>query len=179
MPEIKQINTKVVYQNKWMTVREDEIERLSGARGVYGVVDKPHFVVIVPFQDGKVHLVEQFRYPVQERFWEFPQGSWEEQPDTNPEQVAIGELKEETGIIADQMTYVGFQYQGYGYSSQGYHIYFATGLTQTKMKLDAEEEDLITSEFSINDFETMLKNGKIKDATTTCAYSLTKMKGLL
>ena len=40
MSDIKQLDSKVVYQNKWMTVREDKILRPSGAEGIYGVVDK-------------------------------------------------------------------------------------------------------------------------------------------
>lgn len=179
MSEIKQLSTKVVYHNNWMTVREDQVVRPSGAEGIYGVVDKPHFVVIVPYENGNVHLVEQYRYPVNQRFWEFPQGSWEEESSKEPLQVAQGELKEETGLIAGQMTYVGFQYQGYGYSSQGYHIYLATGLTRGKRELEAEEEDLVSSEFTLEEFEMMLVNGQIKDATTTCAYSLVKLKQLI
>ena len=178
MSEIEQLNSRVVYRNKWMTVREDRIKRKSGAEGIYGVVDKPHFVVIIPYENGKIHLVQQFRYPVKSRFWEFPQGSWEQEPNKKPEQVAIGELKEETGLVANEMIYVGFQFQGYGYSSQGFHIYFATALTKGDTKLEVEEEDLVSSEFSIKEFEEMLLSGEIKDATTTCAYSLAKMKGL-
>ena len=64
MAEIETLSTRVVYKNKWMTVREDRIRRLSGAEGIYGVVDKPDFVVILPVQDGLIHLVEQYRYPV-------------------------------------------------------------------------------------------------------------------
>lgn len=179
MPEIEKMNSKVVYKNKWMTVREDEIKRPSGSKGIYGVVEKPNFVVIVPVENGKIHLVEQYRYPVGERCWEFPQGSWEEKPNADPKEVAIGELKEETGLIANQISYVGFRYQGYGYSSQGYHIYFATGFVKSEMQLDEEEEGLITSEFSIEEFEKMLLNGQIKDATTTCAYGLVKLKGFV
>jgi len=179
MSEIEQLNSRIVYQNRWMTVREDQIKRRSGIEGIYGVVDKPHFVVIIPHENGKVHLVQQYRYPVQERFWEFPQGSWEQEPKKKPEQVAIGELKEETGLIADEMIYVGFQYQGYGYSNQGYHIYFATGLTKEEKELEDEEEDLVASEFTVQEFEKMLLTGEIKDATTTCAYALARMKGLI
>lgn len=179
MPKIKQLNSKIVYKNKWMTVREDQIERPSGAKGIYGVVDKPHFVIIIPFENGKVHLVEQYRYPVKERHWDFPQGSLEKEPDIAPEKVAISELKEETGLIADKMTHVGFQFQAYGYSSQGYHIFIATGLTKTENQLDIEEEDLITAEFTIEEFEKMIINGMIKDAGTTASYALAKMKKLI
>lgn len=177
--EIEQLSSTVVYENKWMRVREDKIKRQGGGEGIFGVVEKPDFVVILPVQDGYIHLVEQYRYPVEERYWELPQGSWELDPGADPIMVAAGELKEETGLVAERLTYVGFQYLAYGYSSQGYHIYLATGLTHESRDLDAEEEGLITKKVTIESFESMLLNEEIKDATTLCAYSLSKMKGLL
>ena len=56
-----------------MRVREDTIRRRDGSIGIYGVVEKPDFVVIVPIEDdGRLHLVEQYRYPVEGRYWELP-----------------------------------------------------------------------------------------------------------
>ncbi|HSC67155.1 MAG TPA: NUDIX hydrolase [Cellvibrio sp.] len=179
MTDIKQLDSRIVYRNKWMTVREDRILRSSGNEGIFGVVDKPDFVVIVPVQDGYIHLVEQYRYPVAGRYWELPQGSWESDQQADHLQIAAGELREETGLSAGTMVYVGFQYLAYGYSSQGYHIYFATELAHSGNNLDSEEEDLITRKVPLRDFETMLSEGSIKDATTLAAYSLAKLKGLL
>jgi 8-oxo-dGTP pyrophosphatase MutT (NUDIX family) len=179
MAEIVQISTKIVYQNRWMTVREDQIRRRSGAEGIYGVVEKPHFAVIVPYEDGKVHLVQQYRYPVKGRYWEFPQGSWEHEPDIAPETVAAGELTEETGLVASKLTKVGFLYQGYGFSNQGYHIFFATGLTKMEKEPEPEEEDLIAEAFTLQEFEEMLANGTVRDATTMATYGLVKLKNLI
>ena len=162
-----------------MEVKEDVIARPSGKTGIYGYVEKPDFVIVIPYANGRVHLVEQYRYPVKGRFWEFPQGSWEEKKDAPPEEVAMGELKEETGLIAEKITYLGHQYVGYGFSNQGYHIFLATDLSKGEKDLDAEEEDLISSSFKIADFESMILKGEIKDATTICAYGLAKMKQLL
>ncbi|MGB1311824.1 MAG: ADP-ribose pyrophosphatase, partial [Leucothrix sp.] len=72
MKEIETLESRIVYQNKWMSVREDKICRASGAEGVFGVVDKADFVVILPIQDDDIYLVEQYRYPVEKRFWELP-----------------------------------------------------------------------------------------------------------
>jgi ADP-ribose pyrophosphatase len=177
--EIKTIDSKIVYQNKWMRVREDKIQRSSGAEGIFGVVEKTDFVVIIPISDGYIHLVEQYRYPVQARFWELPQGSWEENADADPLVVAAGELREETGLIAGKIIYVGHQFLAYGYSGQGYRIYLATDLHLKPTELDAEEEGLITQKFSLEEFETMIKNETIKDATTVNAYSLAKLKGFI
>jgi len=179
MTDIKQLDSRIVYRNKWMSVREDRILRPSGNEGIFGVVDKSDFVVIVPVQDGHIHLVEQYRYPVAGRFWELPQGSWEGDQQADHIHIAAGELREETGLTAGNMVYVGFQYLAYGYSSQGYHVYLATDLTQSTNNLDSEEEDLITRKVSLHDFENMLADGIIKDATTLAAYSLTKLKGLI
>jgi 8-oxo-dGTP pyrophosphatase MutT (NUDIX family) len=179
MTDIRQLDSKIVYQNNWMTVREDKTRRPSGAEGIYGVVHKPDFVVIVPVQDGQVTLVQQYRYPVQARYWEFPQGSWESAPDADPLQVAAGELQEETGLLASSIVHVGYQHQAYGYSDQGFHIYMATDLTQGAASPDAEEEDLISRSFPLSEFERMVIDGEITDSTTISAYGLIKLKGLL
>lgn len=176
MAEIKTLASKTIYENKWMRVKEDRILRESGAEGIFGVIEKPDFVVIIPLDDGYIHLVEQYRYPVHARYWELPQGSWEENPDADPAVIAAGELREETGLIAGKMIYVGHQYLAYGYSNQGYHIYLATDLQQEANALDGEEEGLIARKFSIAEFECMITEGIIKDATSVNAYSLARLK---
>lgn len=74
MSDIKQLDSKVVYQNKWMTVREDKILRPSGAEGIYGVVDKPDCAAILAIDNGMIHLVQQYRYTVGQRCWEIHKG---------------------------------------------------------------------------------------------------------
>jgi len=54
-------------------VREDTIRFPDGPSGIYGLVEKPDFVVIVPVDDdGRRHLVEQYRYPVKGRIGSYP-----------------------------------------------------------------------------------------------------------
>lgn len=179
MKEIETIATRVAYENKWMKVREDTIRRRSGAEGIYGVVDKPDFVAILPIEKNTIHLVEQFRYPVDGRYWELPQGSWEENPDTDISRVAAGELQEETGLVAARVDYIGHIYQAYGYSNQGFHLFLASELEQAEQKLDQEEEGLITQSFELSEFEAMITCGVIKDATTISAYGFARLKGLV
>ncbi len=179
MSEIITLSSKLVYQNKWMRVREDSIQRPSGSQGIFGVVEKPDFVVVIPISQGQIHLVEQFRYPVKARFWELPQGAWEQNPDADPALLAAGELREETGLVAGTMTYVGHQYLAYGFSNQGYHIFLAQDLQQQARALDEEEEGLITRAFSLNEFEQMIIESTIKDATSINAYNLARMKGFI
>ena len=59
---IRQLSSRVVYRNRWMTVREDEIERDNGARGIYGVVEKCDSAIVIAIDGDQVYLVEQYRY---------------------------------------------------------------------------------------------------------------------
>ncbi|MEM7257212.1 MAG: NUDIX hydrolase [Pseudomonadota bacterium] len=179
MKEIETLDSRVVYQNKWMTVREDKIRRASGADGIYGVVDKPDFVAILPIDNGFIHLVQQYRYPVGGRYWELPQGSWEENPTADNYTVAKAELREETGLIAGQISHIGHIYQAYGHSNQGFNLFYATALEHTEQQLDHEEEDLITAKFPVTEFESMITSGTIKDATTISAYGYARLKGVV
>ncbi|CAI9406773.1 ADP-ribose pyrophosphatase [Pleomorphomonas sp. T1.2MG-36] len=178
---VRTIDSRIVYENRWMRVREDAIERPDGSRGIYGVVEKPDFVVIaaVDRARGLIHLVEQYRYPVAGRYWELPQGSWETRPDVAPEEVARAELSEETGIIAGKMTRVGDLFLAYGYSSQRYHIFLAEDLVQGETALEAEEADLVSRAVPLAEVEAMVADGTIRDATTVAALGLMRLKGLL
>jgi ADP-ribose pyrophosphatase len=177
--ETATLGTRLVYENRWMRVREDAIRRPDGSQGIYGVVEKSDFVVIAPVEDdGSVHLVEQYRYPVGARFWEFPQGAWEHAPGADPLDVARGELQEETGLLAERMTAAGHLLQAYGYATQGYHVFLARDLRPAARKLDHEEQGLITRCFSGSELTRMIRDGEIKDATTVAALGLLQLKGL-
>ena len=102
--------TRIVYENRWMRLHEDLTERADGTPGLYAWVEKPPAAVIVPVDDGHVWLVEQHRHPIGARFWELPQGAWEDDPAAAPEDLARGELAEETGLRAahiEQYKYIG------------------------------------------------------------------------
>lgn len=171
-------SSRIAYQNRWMAVREDQIVRPDGSPGVYGVVEKPDFAIIAAIQDGLIYLVEQYRYPVQARYWEMPQGSWEFGA-IDALDLARLELREETGLLAGTMVHAGHVFHGYGYSTQGCHIYFATDLTQGETAKEATESDLICKAFALPEFEHMLVSGVIKDASTIAAYGMLKLRGLV
>ena len=177
---IETTSTWLVYENRWMRVREDTIRRRDGSSGIYGVVEKPDFVVIIPVEDdGRLYLVEQFRYLVTGRYWEFPQGSWEQIEGADPLEMARGELREETGLDAAEMTHVGHLFEACGYSNQGFHIFLATGLRHGDADREREEQDLVTQHFALSEVERMICDGQIKDATTVAALGLLRPKGLL
>jgi ADP-ribose pyrophosphatase len=175
---IKTISSREVYRNPWTWVREDVIERAGGVRGIYGVVEKDPACIVIPLEvtaDGEfLHLVEQFRYTVQERFVEFPQGGWE-MAEIVPEELARGELREETGLIAERMTLLGEQWIAYGVMRQKHYIYLADGLTQGPTDRDVEEDDLVLHRVRVQEFEEMLLDGRVMDNCSVAAWGLYKV----
>jgi 8-oxo-dGTP pyrophosphatase MutT (NUDIX family) len=170
---IRRISGKTVYRNAWMTVREDIVERPDGSHGVYGVVDKPDYALIVPAEADGFHLVQQYRYPVGGRFWEFPQGSWTD-PGTggNPEELAAAELREETGLTAGKMIPIGRVHVAYGYASQGCHIYLATELTAGPPAREPSEADLLHRFVTRAELRTLIADGSFADAASLAALTL-------
>jgi ADP-ribose pyrophosphatase len=168
---ITTLSTREIYRNNWLRLREDEILRSNGKKGIYGVVDKDPCAVIIPIQDGRVWLVEQFRYTIQERALELPQGGWEMEIE-HPEELARGELREETGLNAAEMTLLGSMWIAYGFARQRQYVFLATGLTQAEKDPDPEEHDLIVRSVSIDEFEKMMLGGTIQDACTLAAWGM-------
>ena len=95
--------SRVVYENAWIRVREDRVTRPDGQPGIYGVVHfKNRAVGVLPVEpDGSVWLVGQHRYPLDLYSWEIPEGGCPEGED--PEACARRELQEETGLTAGRL----------------------------------------------------------------------------
>jgi len=168
---IATLSSREVYRNRWMRVREDEILRSNGQKGIYGVVEKPDGAIILPIDDGHIWLVEQFRYTIQERALELPQGTWEREIE-DPEELARGELQEELGLKAAQMIQLGALWIAYGFVRQREHVFLASGLSPAEKNPDAEEHDLVVHSVPIPEFERMMLDGTIRDECTVAAWGL-------
>jgi ADP-ribose pyrophosphatase len=175
---IKTISSREVYRNAWTSVREDVIERADGQRGIYGVIDKDPASIIIPLDvtaEGEfVYLIEQFRYTVGARYWELPQGGWEK-ADVVPEELARGELKEETGLTAERMTHLATLQIAYGVMNQKHYVFLAEGLTMGEATPDAEESDLAVRRVTVKEFEEMIVQGTIVDNCSVAAWGLYRL----
>jgi 8-oxo-dGTP pyrophosphatase MutT (NUDIX family) len=171
---IRTLSSREIYRNPWLRLREDEIERGNGAKGIYGVIEKDDCAVILPIEGDTIYLVEQFRYTIGQRALELPQGGWET-ADVDPEELARGELREETGLVAAEMISLGMMWIAYGFTRQRQFVYLARGLKHAGTDLDPEEDDLILKTATIVEFEQMLLEGTIQDACTLGAWGLYKV----
>jgi 8-oxo-dGTP pyrophosphatase MutT (NUDIX family) len=174
-PDIRTLASSVIYEDSWMSLRRDEIERRDGTRGTYAVVEKPDFAVVIPADSGRFCLVEEYRYPVRRRAWAFPQGAFPGRAAGDPEDLARLELAQETGLRARELTLLGFLHSSHGTSGQGFHAYLATGLTEGDPDREPEEQDMLHRWVSRDEFKDMIRDGMITDDSTVAAYSLLEL----
>jgi ADP-ribose pyrophosphatase len=160
-----------MYRNAWMTVREDQIERNNGERGIYGVVEKCDSAIVLAIEGDEVYLVEQYRYPIGEKSLEFPQGSLERN-DVDPAEIARKELQGETGLVAERLECFGQIHIACAYTNQKTYAFVATGLTQAARQPDVEEHDLLVRKVSLAQLQELIRNNHIKDAQTLAAWTL-------
>ena len=139
------------------------------------MVDKDPATIIIPLEhtpEGDfIWLVRQFRYTVQGTYFELPQGGWED-PNALPEDIARGELREETGLIPARMTLLGKLWIGYGVMNQLHHTFLAEGLTEGPHDREPEEQGMTVHRIPVRDFEDMLLDGRIMDNCTAAAWGL-------
>lgn len=177
-PDIRTVASSVVYEDQWMRLRRDEIERRDGSRGTYAFVQKADFAIVIPAQDDGFHLVEEFRYPIGRRSWSFPQGGFPpgkgggEAGGGEPEELARLELAQETGLRADSLVALGVLHCAHGITSQRGHYFLATGLEPGEPDREPEEQDMRQQWVHRHDFEKMIMDGEITDDSTLAAYAL-------
>lgn len=156
-----------------MSVREDVLQLDDGSSGLYGVVEKPDFAVVLPWQDGGFWLVEQFRHPVGRRCWEFPQGTWP--PGTEPgapEDLARAELAEETGLRAGRLRHLGRLDAAPGLMPTRFDVWLATELTQGPTAREATEADMRSAFVPEAELRRMIGTGGLGDAASIAALGL-------
>jgi ADP-ribose pyrophosphatase len=165
-----------VYENRWMRVREDRLERRDGSAGLYAVVEKPPAAVVLPLARDEVVLVEQYRHPPGARFWELPQGAWDAEHPADPERLARAELAEETGFRAGRMEHLGRLFFAYGMSDQYFDAWLALDLAAGAQALEREEEGQRVGRFPVTAVDEMVERGAIADAASIAVWGLARRR---
>ncbi len=172
----RQISTRTVYESKWMRVREDTFTQPDGVIATYGVIDKDDFALVIAQEGDAFHLVEQFRYPIGRRSWEFPMGAFPAGRTGTADELARQELLEETGLTAANWRQLGGRmHHATGFCSQGFTVFHATDLTPGEPDREASESDMVQALVSETEFRAMILDGRIIDGPTLAAYALFRM----
>jgi 8-oxo-dGDP phosphatase len=169
---IERLESREIYRNRWLVLREDDIRRADGSPGIYSVVDKQTYALVMPYDGHRFRLVEQFRYPLSARRWEFPQGTAPDLADTEPSELAERELREETGLRATSFQALGQLDTAPGMTSQRGWVFLATGITEGEAEREHEEQDMRSAWFPREEVERMIRSGVIADAQSIAAYGL-------
>jgi 8-oxo-dGTP pyrophosphatase MutT (NUDIX family) len=166
------VSSTEVYASPWLSLREDSVRRPDGSTQPYAVVDMVDAALIIAAEEGRLYLVEQYRYPIAGRSWEFPSGSADPQRDADPWALAARELREETGLAASTLTPLGTLDIMPSTLSQRCWVFLATDLDQGPPDRDADENDMESGWFTRDHVERMIRNGHITDAKSCAAYTL-------
>ncbi len=172
MPDIVRRASKIVFENPWLRLRVDDIVYPDGTPGTYSVLEKSDFVVVLPWERGGFWLVEQFRYPVGQRCWEFPQGGWPSGQGGDQAELARHELREETGHTATDWHHLGRLFAVAGYSNQAFDVFLASGLVAGEPDREHTEQDMIHRWFALDEVRSMIAGGRLADAHSVAALAL-------
>jgi 8-oxo-dGTP pyrophosphatase MutT (NUDIX family) len=172
-------SSKVVYDNPWIGIREDQIINPAGNDGLYGVVSFKNLAIGIVTLDhkGYTHLVGQYRYPLNEYSWEITEGGCligEEEP----LEAAQRELKEETGLIAAKWTKISRLHTSNSVTDEEGFLYLAEELTAGEA--DPEEtERLSVKKVLLKDAIAMVMNDEITDSLSSIGLlKVGRLKGI-
>ena len=162
------LSSRAVYDNPWISVREDRVLRPDGQPGIYGVVHfKNRAVGVLPVNAaGAILLVGQYRYPLDLYSWEIPEGGGPE--DEDPRETARRELREESGLSAEGLELIATTHLSNSVSDEIGYVFRATGLTLGPSEPEGSER-IETRWFAWDDAWRMLRAGEITDSLTVIA----------
>lgn len=166
------LDTRTVYENRWIRVREDAVVRPDGEEGIYGVVEmRAPAVFVVALTDAEeVVLIAQERYTTGARSIEVPAGASDGQ---DPLIAAQRELREETGLAAAQWRPLGRMHALNGIADAPELVFLATGLSPAPEgdERDAEGIDEVLH-VPFGEALRMCRDGEITDGETIASLAL-------
>ena len=167
----QQTSSKIVHQNPYYFVRQDEVIRPDGKPGTFYVVDGRTVVFIVAVNnEGKILLERIYRYTTQEESLEVMAGGIDEGED--PLTAAKRELKEETGYTAEVWEELGTTKMMPGISTIQSHTFFCSSLHQTNNHLQTEEGITAVTAHTKEEIIRMIASGEINGQATIGAIML-------
>ena len=164
----KRLDRKLIYDNPWITVYEDQVINPGGGRNIYGNVHfKGKAIAIVPLDDdGNTWIVGQDRYTLGEYSWEVPMGASD--AGEEPIDTAHRELKEETGLSAGQMTQVMRMHTSNSITDEEGFVFVARDLSEGDTAFD-EMEVLDIRKLPLEEVVDMIRRQEMTDAISVAA----------
>ena len=170
------LGSRRVYENPWISVREDSVIRPDGQPGIYGVVHYKNTAVgVLPVEDDHVYLVGQYRYPLERYSWEIPEGGCPEGEE--PLEAARRELREETGLEAWSWSRLGEAFLSNSVADEYAVWYLARDLVAGAPQNEGME-DIGVRRVPLREAVDMALDGRITDALSILALTTYALEGL-
>lgn len=172
MKEWNVVKKSMAYECPFFSISEDELLLSDGSRQTYYIMNRSDFVSVVAHEDGYIYLVEMNRYTLGKEALEIPMGGMED--GELPILAAQRELREETGIIAEEMKQIGVCDAFKGQSNQKFYVFIAEKLSFVERDLDIIEKEsgLEVKKVKITEISDMIRDGRITDAYTIASFQL-------
>lgn len=156
-----------VFEGKVISVRVDTVELPGAKYAKREIVEHRGAAAILAVDDNEnIYMVRQYRKACEEVLLEIPAGKLE--IGEKPLDCAKRELKEEVGIVADNMDYMLEFYTSAGFCNEKIHIFLAKGIAHAQR--DPDEDEIIEVEkFTIDEVLKKITYGEIVDAKTIIA----------
>lgn len=162
--------------NPWWTYRLNTFQMPDGKHGEYHFVHTNGSSLIIPIlADGRLVLVNQYRYLAERESVEFPCGSVNE--GSTYEETARHELRQETGYEAGSLKEVGMFNPYNGVTDEFCKIYCARDMRHVGGVPDATEEFEVLT-WSTAELEHHIADGSLWDGMTIAAWTIAQGKGL-
>jgi ADP-ribose pyrophosphatase len=159
-----------VYENPWISVREDQALMPDGRTTMYGVVTTGPAVGVIGFvDDAHIVMVRQWRYVAERAMWEIPTGA--AYPGEDLRVAARRELGEETGYQVGALEQLTAFHSSKSVVDETCTVFIGHGLTPGVSKPDATEFIHIAV-LPFADVLAMVLSGEIMDAMTVLAILL-------
>ena len=162
------VSGDVVFDGALLKVRRDRVRLPDGGEATREYIRHPGAVAIVPlFDDGRVLLERQFRYPHRRTFIEVPAGKLD--AGEPPLDTAKRELLEETGYAAQEWTRLGTMHTAIAYTDEAIALFLCKKMNKVgEPKLDPGEfvETLIVP---FDEAIAMVRDGRITDSKSVCS----------
>ena len=164
----KKLSSKLIYDNPWITLEEDQVINPSGGQSLYGKVHFKNFAVgIVPLDENEnTWLVGQWRYSLGEYSWEIPMGGGLRGVELL--ESAKRELKEETGLTAKKWNQFLKMHTSNSVTDEVGFAFLAEDLTEGETEFD-ETEDLEIMKLPLKEAYQMCMDGRITDSLSMIA----------
>jgi 8-oxo-dGTP pyrophosphatase MutT (NUDIX family) len=158
------LSSKEIYDNKWIRVEEHQVINPGGGAGIYGKVHfKNKAIGVIPIDEhGNTWLVGQYRYTLNAYSWEIPEGGCP--LGTEPLDSAKRELKEETGITANNWKLLMKFHTSNSVTDEEGFIFLAEGLKFGEPELEQSEADLVVKKLPFPEALHMVMCGEITDS---------------